>query len=147
MTATAVEGTGPGPGSADNREQNRCIGKNTLTKVLTPAGVPAFTYDANNELVLNTANQTLTGASVVSGTATTDVALTVKGASASTVNAFNVTDYAGTVLFGVGNDGKVMTGQTTAATTISGTLTARKLPLYNVGGTLLGYVPLYATIA
>jgi hypothetical protein len=147
MTATAVEGTGPGPGSADNREQNRCVGKNTLTKVLTPAGVPAFTYDANNELVLNTASQTLTGASVVKGTAATDIALTVKGASASTVDAFDVTDYAGTVLFGIGNDGKVKTGQTTAATAISGTLTTRKLALYNTGNTLLGYIPIYATIS
>lgn len=42
-------------------------------------------------------------------------------------------------------DGKIRTNQTAAATVAVGTL-AGKMPIYNIAGTLIGYVPLYDAI-
>ncbi len=50
----------------------------------------------------------------------------------------------GTTQFGIQNDGKVMTNQTAAATTL-GNVTD-KMPIYDGAGTLVGYIPIYDAI-
>jgi len=51
---------------------------------------------------------------------------------------------AGTTQFGIQNDGKIMTNQTAAATTL-GNVTD-KMPIYDGTGTLVGYIPIYDAI-
>lgn len=49
------------------------------------------------------------------------------------------------VIFGVGIDGKIKTNQSVANTHTPSGATAKALPIYDVAGTLLGYIPIYGS--
>jgi hypothetical protein len=56
-----------------------------------------------------------------------------------------VNDLGGTPTFGVGGEGQLKTNQTTPVVGFVGTL-FKRLPLYDEGGVLIGYVPVYSSI-
>lgn len=49
------------------------------------------------------------------------------------------------VIFGIGIDGKIKTNQSVANTHTPSGATAKALPIYDVAGTLLGYIPIYGS--
>jgi|JI10StandDraft_1071094.scaffolds.fasta_scaffold202791_3 hypothetical protein len=50
-----------------------------------------------------------------------------------------------TTAFAIGSDGKIKTDQAGANTNTPSGATAHAMPIYNVAGTLLGYIPIYAS--
>lgn len=73
------------------------------------------------------------------------VPLTLKLAASHSADALQVQSAAAAVQLAVGPAGQIKTNQTAANTNTPGGATARQLALYDVGGTLLGYVPVYAS--
>ena len=83
------------------------------------------------------------GTDIVCGAAA-QVACIIKLAASQTANALEVQNSAGTVQLACGPTGQVKTNQTAVNTNTPSGATARQWPIYDVAGTLLGYVPLYA---
>ena len=71
--------------------------------------------------------------------------LKLVAATSQTANLAEVQDDSSNILFAVGADGKLRTNQATANTNTPSGATAKKLPIYDASGTLLGYIPIYAS--
>lgn len=73
------------------------------------------------------------------------IALVVRGAPSQTANLLKVDNSTAAEQFGIGPTGQIRTNQTAANTNTPSGATARQLPLYDAAGSLLGYVPVYAS--
>ena len=71
--------------------------------------------------------------------------LRTQGASGQTAPHYRAIDSVGATLFEIGPDGNIRTSCTAAATTPGSVV--RRLPIYDAAGTLLGYIPIYDSIA
>jgi hypothetical protein len=69
----------------------------------------------------------------------------VQAASGQTKTVIETQDSAAAVQFAIGPAGQLRTNQTAANTAAPSGVTARQLPIYDTAGTLLGYIPIYAS--
>jgi hypothetical protein len=88
---------------------------------------------------------TAMGTFAVTASAANQRAITAYGASSQTAAILNVLDSGAAELFAIGATGQIRTNQTTVNTAAPSGVTARQLPIYNASGTLLGYIPIYAS--
>jgi len=75
----------------------------------------------------------------------TDTPTISKGAVAQSADIQQVQGSDAAVLHAIGPTGQIKTNQSASAAVSVGTL-ANKMPIYDAAGTLLGYIPIYATI-
>lgn len=105
------------------------------------AGVIRMALDGGGKLGVNTTAQ---AAQVhVNSTGAAIVALLARTAASATADAFQTQNSASTVQFAVGPAGTLKTNQAANNTNTPAGATAKQLPVYDVAGTLLGYVPIY----
>lgn len=116
------------------------------------AGAGSFSYlsGANTNMVL-TAQESGAATTIDFNRRPADNSTAVGGTvrcwtkTSQITNAFEVTNPGGaSYVFAIEADGDIRTGQTAAGTTLGAV--ARKWPIYNIAGTLLGYIPLYDNI-
>lgn len=71
--------------------------------------------------------------------------LTLTAGSGQTGPIIRAENSSNTIQFAVGVDGKLLTNQTATNTNTPSGATAKQLPIYDVAGTLLGYIPVYGS--
>ena len=73
------------------------------------------------------------------------IGMLLTGATSQTADLVRVRDASSNNLFRIGADGKLMSNQTATNTNTPSGATAHQLPIYDEGGTLLGYIPVYGS--
>lgn len=99
-------------------------------------GTNSYVLVGSNNWVIGNSNDGITG-----GLGTIDAIL----GSTDGSNAFYVRSSAVAIQFGIASNGSILTNQATSNTNTPSGATAYKLAIYNTGGTLLGYAPIYAS--
>ena len=139
-----------------------------LTNWKNSAGTVLAKVAADGALTITSGNLTLSGGSVlaarvyaqgsslrlqgdsspngwVQAAAAGHTAFLVKEYASQTADPFQVQNSAAAVQFAIGAAGKILTNQAVANTNTPSGATSKAMPIYDAAGTLLGYMPVYAS--
>lgn len=102
-----------------------------------------FTIRADGKAGVNSASPAAMLEIIDNAAAT--VGLVVQEAASQTADAVQTKNSSSAVQFAVGAGGKLKTNQAAANTHTPSGATAKQLPIYDIAGTLLGYIPIYGS--